>query len=89
MSEVRLGWNANTEPDLAGYKIYWGTATGVYTAMGSPKDVGNVVVAGVLIDESAVWYFALTAYSTQGLESGFSSETSRFFALGPSFGRAN
>ena len=27
---VTLAWNANSEPDVSGYKLYWGTASGVY-----------------------------------------------------------
>ena len=29
-AEVTLAWDANTEPDLAGYMIYYGFATGDY-----------------------------------------------------------
>ena len=35
---VDLAWDANTEPDLDGYKIYYGTASGTYSP---PIDVGN------------------------------------------------
>jgi len=27
---VQVTWNPNTEPDLAGYKLYHGTASGQY-----------------------------------------------------------
>ena len=33
---VTLTWTANGEPDLAGYKIYVGTASGTYSFPGSP-----------------------------------------------------
>ena len=32
-------WDPNPEPDIAGYKLSYGTATGVYT---TTVDVGNV-----------------------------------------------
>ena len=36
---VTLAWDANTEPDLAGYKIHYGTASRDYS---HSIDVGNV-----------------------------------------------
>jgi len=67
MSQVRLAWNANSETNIAGYKMYWGTASGVYNAIGSPKNMGNVTSGGVDIVETASWFFALKAVNTSGL----------------------
>lgn len=75
-SDANLTWDANTEPELLGYKIYWGnTRGGPYT---NSIDVGNVTqhtVAG--LSESATFYFAATAYGNVGgvlQESWFSNE---------------
>src|SRR5439155_23215763 len=38
-AQVTLAWDPNTEPDLAGYKVYVGTTSGVYS---TPINVGNV-----------------------------------------------
>jgi len=38
--EVTLTWDANTETDLAGYKVFSGTASGTYDT-NNPIDVGN------------------------------------------------
>ena len=78
---VQVTWNPNTEPDLAGYKIYYGTASGVY---GDPIDVGNVTghVMEITPQHGATYYFALTAYDTSGNESGYSAEATCFIPDG-------
>ena len=78
---VQVTWNPNTEPDLAGYKIYYGTASGVY---GDPIDVGNVTghVMEITPQHGATYYFALTAYDTSGNESGYSDEATCFILDG-------
>ena len=84
-SNITLAWDANTEPDIAGYKIYAGRTTGVYDAAGSPKDVGNVTSGFFTINSNGFWFFSLTAYDTEGLESGFSNEVSRSWFLASNF----
>jgi hypothetical protein len=39
-AQVTLAWDANTELDLAGYKVHYGTASGSYT---TSVDVDNVI----------------------------------------------
>lgn len=77
-STASLTWDANSESDLSGYRIYWGTASGVY---GNVEDVGNVTNGTVTIDASGTWYFAVTAYDTSNNESDFSSEISKSWLL--------
>lgn len=73
-ASATVTWNANTEGDLAGYKCYFGTATGVY---GAPIDVGNITSCQIpALAESTTYFFAVTAYDTSGNESGFSQEVS-------------
>jgi fibronectin type 3 domain-containing protein len=71
-STVTLGWNANTESDLAGYKLHYGLASGDYA---QTVDVGKQTqyTLGEL-SEGATYYLALTAYNTAGLESDYSNE---------------
>jgi len=70
-----LSWNTNTETDLAGYKVYVGTSSGLY---GSPIDVGKAtsyVMANLKVGNT--YYFSVTAYDTSGNESLHSSEVSK------------
>lgn len=70
-----LSWNTNPETDLAGYKVYMGTSSGLY---GSPIDVGKAtsyVMANLKVGNT--YYFSVTAYDTSGNESLHSSEVSK------------
>ena len=70
--DVTLQWDANTESDLAGYRLYYGPTSENYEVS---VDVGNVLTYKVEGLTIAVNYcFALTAYSTRGNESEFSEE---------------
>lgn len=71
---IRVSWDPNTEDDLAGYKVYYGTASGQY---GAPVDVGLVTTFDVLgIDDETEYFVAVTAYDLSGNESDFSDEVS-------------
>jgi len=69
-----VSWDANTESDLAGYKIYYGQNSGSYDDV---VDVGNDiswVVDNLIV--SATYFFVATAYDSSGNESAFSNEVS-------------
>ncbi len=72
-----VSWDANSEPDLVGYKLYYGTASRSY---GTPIDVGNQTTYTINDLGPGTYYFAATAYDTSGNESGFSNEASKTFA---------
>jgi hypothetical protein len=73
-SALTLAWDPNAEPDLAGYRIYYGTQSNVYE---SPINVGNVTYYTVrYLASETQYYFALTAYDIWGNESDFSDEVS-------------
>lgn len=72
-----LSWSANTETDLAGYKVYYGTSSRSY---GAPVDVGNrTTFTATGLSEGQTYYFAVTAYNAAGSESGLSTEVSKTF----------
>lgn len=71
---IRLSWGANSETDLAGYRLRYGTVSGTY---GSPISVGKVTsydLAG--LSSGTTYYFVVTAYDLSGNESGFSNQAS-------------
>lgn len=75
---VTVSWDANTEDDLLGYKIYYGTASRSYDHI---IDVGNVVEYDIdNLPGGHTYYFAVTAYDTAFNESDFSEEVSIFLA---------
>lgn len=72
---VTLTWDPSTTTNLAGYKVYMGTASGGYS---SPITVGNVTSYTISnLGIGNTYYFAVTDYSSSGLESGFSNEVSK------------
>jgi hypothetical protein len=68
-----LTWEPNGEADLAGYKVYIGSAPGSYLPA---TDIGNTTTHKVVVLPGKTYYFAVTAYNTAG-ESGYSNETSK------------
>jgi len=73
-TKATLAWDPNTESNLAGYKVYVGTASQVY---GTPVDVGLVTTFEVInLTKGQTYYFAVTAYNSAG-ESGDSNEVSK------------
>ena len=70
-----LSWSPNPERDLAGYRVYYGTASRTY---GPPVDVGTATTfTASTLTVGATYYFTVTAYDTAGNESGFANEVSR------------
>lgn len=71
-----LHWQKNTDSDLAGYRVYYGTSSrsyGPYIPVG--KNVSNYTLNGLV--EGKTYYFALTAVDTSGNESGYSAELAK------------
>jgi len=78
-AQVSLGWSAittNTDgspcTDLAGYKVYYGTASHQYS---SYRDAGNVLTYNLTgLSSGTTYYIAATSYDTSGVESDYSNE---------------
>jgi hypothetical protein len=68
-----LAWDQNTDTDLAGYKVYSGQASGKY---GQPTTIGTTNTLTLYGFATGQYFFAVTAFNTSGLESGYSNEVS-------------
>ena len=71
-STVNISWLSNSDSDLAGYKVYYGTGTRNYQHYIDVGVLNNAVIDG--LSEGVAYYFAVTAYDTLGNESAYSDE---------------
>jgi len=65
-NSVTLAWNANTETDLAGYRLFFSKDPAAWTHV---KPLGLVTTATIELPASGTWFFIVTAKNTAGLES--------------------
>jgi len=72
--EVNLAWDPNTEPDVAGYRVYYGLGSRNYDHVMEVGNCTSCVVTG--LEEGRTYYFAATAVNTANIESDFSNEVS-------------
>lgn len=71
---VSVAWDPVTDTDLAGYRVYYGSAPGSYS---QSTDVGNVTSTTLTLADCQTWYVAVKAYDTAGNESSsYSNEVS-------------
>ena len=70
--DVTLAWNPSSTPDIAGYKIYYGTACGCYSNVLEVGNTTNATVSGLV--PGIKYFFAATTVDSTGNESGFSNE---------------
>ena len=68
-----VSWQANTEPDLAKYRVYWSTTAGSYGSYKAEVAKGTNTYTASTLTDGQTYYFVVTAVDTSGNESGFSS----------------
>lgn len=86
--DLSFAWDANTEPDLAGYRIYYNNGDSVFPYNGTGAIEGNSLIEiplAILNDpanpeytlhgfsDAETYYFAATAYDIYGNESDYSN----------------
>ncbi len=75
-----LLWDPVIDARVSGYRVYYGTVSGVYQqSAGQGINVGNVT-SYVLpaLTGGVQYYFAVRAYDASGVESAYSNEASKF-----------
>jgi len=84
-SGVSLAWVAPSEredntaislSEIAGYKVYYGTAPGQYT---NSVDINDGIAEGYTFKAlpAATYFFVITTYDTDGRESQYSAEVTK------------
>lgn len=71
-SSVKLAWDPNQEPEVTGYRLYYGVTGGALT---NSIDAGNVTTVSVPeLQAGQTYNFHVKAYTTEGIESDPSNE---------------
>jgi len=71
-ASVTLAWDRNSDPNVSGYKVYYGPGNRTYPFV---LDAGNSSAQIINnLQDGVTYYFAVTAYNVDGQESDFSGE---------------
>ncbi len=74
-TDLRLSWSPGTEPDLAGYKLFWGQeTTRYYTDSAAVGQCSSYTITGLLPE--SLCFATVVAVDSAGHESGWSGEAS-------------
>lgn len=70
LTSVTLQWDENAESDIAGYNVYYGRASGDYARLETVTEP----MATIGVRGNRPVYFAVTAFTSDGVESPLSEE---------------
>ena len=71
---VTLQWNPNSEPNLAGYRVFSREKGQSYDYTNPSLEVAEASCIINNLDENKTYYFVVRAFDTKGIESGDSNE---------------
>jgi hypothetical protein len=71
-----LTWNKNTEKDLKGYKVYWGSSSRNYSNNIS-VGIDTTYQSKKILSPGFMYFFTVTAFDTSNNESGYGNEVSK------------
>lgn len=78
---VAFAWDSSPSPEVTGYRVYYGAASGNYTNSVAVGKVKSVTVPGLA--SGVTYFFAVNANNASGLESAFSNELTFTVPGGP------
>jgi hypothetical protein len=76
---LTLDWDPNTEPELAGYKVYRSTVPGSFQTAIANVPAGTTTFTVNGLQSGTTYYLVVTAYNTSFSESVHSNEVSKTF----------
>jgi len=71
-AQVSLSWDHSNSPEVTGYNLHYGTASGSYDTTLDAGDQTSITVTGLELNQE--YFFAATAYDSSGNESSYSNE---------------
>jgi fibronectin type 3 domain-containing protein len=71
---VTLAWDLSSSPNIAGYRLYSGTTSDVYSQTIELGNATSTLVSNLVTGKT--YFFVVTAYNTMGVESAPSNEVS-------------
>jgi hypothetical protein len=84
-ASIQLAWDANGEPDVAGYRVYFGTAANSYPNSVDAGPATEAELDGLV--PGVFYYLSVTAYSSSGVESSFAEPITYRVPAAPSRSR--
>lgn len=69
-----LAWDASSSPGVAGYRVYYGPASGNYTSSVVAGNSTTTTISSLAV--GSTYFFAVKAFNASGVESAFSNEIS-------------
>lgn len=76
-ASLMFQWDPVSVSDLAGYKIYRSTTAGIYGSPIATLSASATTYQMTNLTKGVTYFFAVSAYDTNGNESPFSNEQSR------------
>ncbi len=73
--QVTLAWNPNMESNIAGYRVFYGTESGIYTKVFGVGNTNTATISG--LSPGKTYYFTVRAHNMKAYEGEYSAEVSK------------